>query len=377
MIGWELLTEETAKEVWDKNLIRLADCSPFQTFAWGLYNRALGWQPCYFAAFDENGEISAMCLGLLRRYPFKIGLIWCVGGPVGDIRFWNENLRKTVLKSTGLKHLYFRFRCDRYRDINDVLFLDNANWSRTNFIMTSGMSMELDLSQTEEKLRAGLSSSWRRNLKLSQKNNLVIKQCPNPDIDELCRVFAEMEAQKNLPQLFSHEKLENLFKHAKEILIFFRCENEEGELLCFRACLIVGNRVIDYFAATTEKARKLRASYATLWELFLESKRRGAVYYDLGGINPWMNPGVYTFKKETGARETESLGEWDWATSEALRFFGNWAIQSRQKAKPVKAKTEFSSISKLSEWIKKSLGWKKNIKLERHNLAPTNQNRLR
>lgn len=378
MIKWELLNDETAKQVWDENLIRLSDCSPFQTFSWGQYNRALGWQPCYFAAFDEQGDINAMCLGLLRRYPFGVGLMWCVGGPVGDIQACNENLRKTVLESTGLKHLYFRFRCDRERNVTDVLFLNNSNWTRTSFMMTSGMSMELDLSQNEDNLLAGLSSSWRRNLKLAQKNNLVIKQCSNPDIDELCRVFAEMEMQKNLPQLFSHEKLDNLFKQVKENLIFYRCEDEEGELLCFRACLIIGNRATDYFAAATEKARKTRASYATLWELLLESKGRGVVHYDLGGIDPSANPGVYTFKKETGARETESLGEWDWATSEPLRLIGNWAIQRRQKAKPAKTKHELSSNFRLPEWLKKFPGGKKNTALETRNyLTPTSQNRLR
>ena len=363
MINWKLLTDETAEQFWDENLIRLADCSPFQTYSWGQYNRALGWQPCYFAAFNEEDEIIAMCLGLLRRYPLGVGLMWCVGGLVGDIRAWDENLRKTVLKSTGLKHLYFRFRCDRERTIRDVLFLNNAHWARSSFMMTSGLSMELDLSQTEDELLAGLSSSWRRNLKLAQKNNLVIKRCLNPDIEELCRVFAEMESQKNLPPLFSREKLENLFKHNKENLIFYRCEDEEGNLLCFRACLIAGNRACDYLAAASEPARKTRASYAALWELILECRKQGVIHYDLGGIDPFANPGVYTFKKETGAREVEFLGEWDWATSGGLRFLGNWAIQRRQKTKPVKTSRESLSGFKLPEWLTNVFGFRKKKEL--------------
>ena len=56
-------------------------------------------------------------------------------------------------------------------------------------------------------------------------------------------------------------------------------------------------------------------------------------FYDLGGIDPWANPGVYTFKKETGAREVELLGEWDSASSEWLRLFGNLAISKRENIK--------------------------------------------
>ena len=367
MVKWKLLTDEKAKQVWDDNLIRLADCSPFQTYSWGQYNRALGWQPYYFAAFDENDEITAMCLGLLRRYPMGIGMMWCVGGLVGEIQAWDENLRKTILDSAGLKHLYFRFRCDRPRDVKDVLFLNSQSWARSNFMMTSGLSMELHLSQPQDKLLAGLSSSWRRNLKLAQKNNFVIKACLNPDIEEVCRVFAEMETNKNLPQLFSPEKLENLFKHVKENLIFYRCEDGEGKLLCFRACLIIGNRACDYLAAATEQGRKLRASYATLWELILQCKKQGVVHYDLGGIDPWANPGVYTFKKETGAQEVEFLGEWDWATSDWLRLLGNWAIQRRQSAKQVNGKRRFFSNVRLTNRLAKIFGWDKNTTLEKYN----------
>ena len=367
MIKWKLLPDETAKQVWDENLIRLADCSPFQTYSWGQYNRALGWQPCYFAAFDQAGEIIAMCLGLLRRYPLGAGLMWCVGGLVGDIRAWDENLRQTALESKGLKHLYFRFRCDRERDVRDVLFLNNAGWARSSFMMTSGLSMELDLAQTKEDLLAGLSSSWRRNLKLAQKNNLVIKQSLNPNIEELCRVFAEMERQKSLPPLFGREKLENLFKYGKENLIFYRCEDEDGNLLCFRVCLIIGNCACDFLAAATEKGRKMRASYAALWEILLECKKRGVTRYDLGGIDPWANPGVYTFKKETGAREVEFLGEWDWATSNLLRFLGNWAIERRHKTKLVKTGRDSLSSLKPPEWLTNVFGLQKKRDLPIHN----------
>lgn len=359
MSKWELIEDETAARMWDKNLIQLSDCSPFQTYAWGEYNRALGWQPLYFAAFNENGEVEAMCLGLLRRYPLGIGLMWCPGGLVGDVQAWDENLRKTILEAAGLKHLYLRFRCDRERNVRDVLFLNNANWTRTSFMMTSGLSMELDLTQTEDELLAKLSNNWRRSLKRAQKNDLVIKQCSNPNIEELCRVFAEMEAIKNLPQLFTPEKLENLFKYVKENLIFLRCENEKGELLGFHAFLTVGRRACHYFGATSEEGRKMSASFPVYWEAILQCQRKGVICFELGGIDPAANPGVYKFKRETGAREVEFLGEWDWATSEWLRILGNWAIKRRQDAKPVKVKDKTPKNYRFVEWLRNSFSVKK------------------
>lgn len=333
MFKWKLLTNETASRIWDKNLARFDDCSPFQSYAFGQYQQQLGWKPCYWAATDETGETAAMCLGLLRPYPLGFGMLWCVGGLVGNIEAWDENLRKTILDATGLKRLYVRFRCDRERNVTDALFLNYRGWARSIVPMTSSFSMELDLTGDEDALCSKLARRWRRNLRTAEQNNLTIKICPNPDIEEISRVYIEMEKRKNLPQQFSPEKLENLFKQAQSNLIFYRCEDEDGNLICFRGCLTVGNRACDYLAATTEKGRELRASYAVLWQMLGHCREQGIEFYDLGGIDPWENPGVHTFKKETGAREVEFLGEWDWATSPWLRLLGNWAIGRRQNRK--------------------------------------------
>ena len=77
MPRWELLSDETAQKTWGEKLLRLDDYSAFQTYAWGQHRRALGWEPCYWAAFDDNRQIVAMMLGGLRRYPLGLGLVWC------------------------------------------------------------------------------------------------------------------------------------------------------------------------------------------------------------------------------------------------------------------------------------------------------------
>lgn len=65
MLDGHYMTDEVARGTWDEALLRFADYTPFQTYAWGEYQRALGWEPCHWAAFNEHGEIVAMMLGLL------------------------------------------------------------------------------------------------------------------------------------------------------------------------------------------------------------------------------------------------------------------------------------------------------------------------
>ena len=332
MVTWKLLTDDVAKRTWDKSLDRFADCSPFQSYAFGEYQRNLGWQPYHWAATNEEGDVTALCLGLVRRYLLGVGIVWCGGGPVGDVRCWDQGLRDTIIETSGLKRLYFRFRCDQERRVADALFLGHRGWSRSITPMTSSFSMELDLDRGEDGLSNQLHRRWRRNLRLARENDLKVELCTDPDVDEIAAVFAEMEFRKQLPSQFSREKLKKLFKHAGSNLIFYRCEDADGNLICVRGALVTGSRACDYLAATTGKGRELRASYAVLWHLIRQCRENGVRTYDLGGIDPWGNPGVYAFKKDTGAREVESLGEWDWATSPALRFLGNWAIGRRKRA---------------------------------------------
>ncbi len=336
MTDWKLLTDEEAARNWNDYLNDFSDCSPFQTFEFGQFNKESGWQPVHFVAFDKNEKPSAMMLGLLRRFPFGFGFMWCIGGPVGAAENWSESLPPTVREVFKLKRLYFRFRCDRERDIKDVLLLYHKNWMPGFYRMTSGLTMKLDISRDSETVFSELSGKWRRNLRLARKNDITVRRSINPDVGELRSVFDELEKRKGLPPLFSSEKLENLFKHHRGNLILFRGEDGAGDLLSFRGVLINGNQACDFFAATGEKGRKMLASYFVFWEVLEHCRKLGVTSYDLGGIDPFANRGVYTFKKETGAKEVELLGEWDWASSFWLRLVGNFLIWKKQNFKSVK-----------------------------------------
>jgi hypothetical protein len=327
---WKLLTDHEARRIWNTSAQRFADCSPFQTFEWGQYHKALGWTPVHYAAVADDGEVRAMCLGLLRRLPLRTGFVWCVGGPIGDIELWRE-LPRTILATQSLKRLYFRFRCDRQRCASDTQLLRNHGWMPASVVMGSNMSMELDLTAEPESLLRNFARNWRRSLRQAQQHGLIITQTNNPDIEKLRAVYAEMETNKKLPELFSRKKLESLVEHGGSKFIFLQCEDRAGNLVALRGALMIGNRACDYIAATNSDGRRLLASYALLWDLLQRCRDIGITHYDLGGIDPQENPGVYAFKRQTGAREVELLGEWDWASSPFMRWLGNWAIGKRQR----------------------------------------------
>src|SRR6185503_2166195 len=171
IINWKLLTDEEARESWDEMLVGFADCAPFQTYAWGEYRRALNWEQCRWVALNEKHEAVAMMQASLRRYPVGIGLLWCEGGPVGDLSACDDRLQAAIKSTTGLKRVYCRFRCDRTRDIEDSLRLTAQGWTMPWSPLTTCYSMQLDVAKEDDQLLAAFDRNWKRNLMRSQENN--------------------------------------------------------------------------------------------------------------------------------------------------------------------------------------------------------------
>ena len=329
MAQWELLTDERARSTWDETLARFADCSPFQSFAWGEYRRGLGWEPYRWVATDDQGEVTAMMQACLRRYPFGLGLVWSEGGPVGDLSACDVSLQAAIIGATGLGRVYCRFRCDRARDIEDALKLGPQGWSIPWSPLTSNYTMTLDLTQDEAQLLKSCERNWRRNLKRSQESNLNISQWFEPTVEEILSVYGSMQEVKGLEEQHSRAEIEQLLQSAREQLVVYRCSDETGQLISLMACLVFGDRACSVLSATSVKGRELHASYGIYLAIMRHCRNLGVRIYDLAGIDPVRNPGVYRFKRATGATPVELLGEWDWASRPWLRWFGNWAISQR------------------------------------------------
>lgn len=346
MATWQILNKDAARQTWDDSLQRLEGYSPFQTYAWGEYQRALGWEPWRWAAFDERGEIIAMMQGLIRRYPLKVGLVWSEGGPVGDLSVCDESLHRAITQTTGLKRIYCRFRCDRQRQVEDALRLNAQGWRRSWFTLTTSYSMSLDLAHEESELLAGCEQNWRRNLRKAEERNLTVRQWANPSVDEVVSAYASMQSFKGLEEQYSRTEFEHLFKSLRSHIAIYRCDDENGELVSLRGWLVFGNRATELLSATTERGREMLAAYAVTWALVRHSRLLQLQACDLGGIDPIVNPGVYRFKKGTGAVPIEYLGEWDWASRPWLHWLGNWAISRRQRLKMAESALKNSAPAK-------------------------------
>src|SRR5262245_42269775 len=117
MTLWNTLSDEQASATWDQIAAHFNDCSPFQSYDWGEFRRALGWAPSRLVAVDDAEQVVAMIQVYVRKYALGIGLIWSEGGPTGDLSAFDKDFQQLLRDATGLSRCYVRFRSDRRRNI--------------------------------------------------------------------------------------------------------------------------------------------------------------------------------------------------------------------------------------------------------------------
>jgi lipid II:glycine glycyltransferase (peptidoglycan interpeptide bridge formation enzyme) len=88
--------------------------------------------------------------------------------------------------------------------------------------------------------------------------------------------------------------------------------HKEGQLCAGLIYSAIGDTAIYLFGATNRIALETSAAYLLQWEAVKRLKERGVRAYDLNGIDPALNPGVYQFKTRLAGprgREVTFVGQ--------------------------------------------------------------------
>lgn len=324
MVNWNRY--EGTADGWDKQLEAL-EGGFYQSYGWGEVRRVAGWQPVRLLAVSDGQVVAAASVLSQRRA--GIPVCWIPGGPVGPAVHFDAGFRRALGRLLGSRILYCRMSVLREAQPEERERLARAGWTRPTVTMSTGLTMLCSLAGEEPERLKRTSSNWRHNLKRSGHHGLRIERWDQPDPAELTALYREMEGLKSLPVQHSDAELKAMLLELGERLVMFRCLDAEGKLLAVRAAGVFGETAWDLLAAAGASARKVYASHATLWALLDHCSRRGLVHYDLSGVDPIHNKGVYDFKQGTGARLVECLGEWEWASLPGMCRAFNWVLKRR------------------------------------------------
>lgn len=329
MLNWRLWDGDTQK--WDKLLQSFDDYSLYQSSAWGEHRSRFGWSPNRFQALSDGVPV-AMAQVLVRKYPLGFAIAWIPGGPVGDMTAVGPALMEQIRVASGARFLYCRFSAMRSREASEDTALKEMSWHRTSSPLLTGLSLTYEPSLSEELRLNNCSGNWRHNLRRSMKRKLKtyhwVKACPQ----EMMAAYAAMQDHKQLAAQTSGYEIESLLKSFGSDCVVVRCDDEDGNLLAFRGALVLGAKAVDIFAVAIPAGRKVYASHSAFWELMKQCAAKGVQWYDMSGADPEKNKGVYDFKKGTGAKDIQYLGEWECAKPALLRGLVSRVIRYRGRA---------------------------------------------
>lgn len=325
MVNWEQFIGSA--DEWDRQL-NLLNGGLYQTYGWGQFKSvSAGWESLRLIAKCEKSIVAVASILVKRK--FGIVICWVPDGPVSSVDLLNKKFFQDLVSILQAHFVYCRISCLR-RSINkEVSTLLKGGWRRPINPINSGLTMHYELSGGQDLRLQKTSGNWRHNLKRSSRYNLSIERWVCPDVNQILSIYREMESLKSLPVQHSLAELKAIIHYLKDQLVIFRCISIDGDLLAIRAAGLFGGKAWDLLAASGAVARKQYASHATLWALFNWCEQNGYKYYDLSGVDPIGNKGVYDFKHGTGANLVECLGEWEWASVPGLSYLVNWAISKK------------------------------------------------
>ncbi len=177
---------------------------------------------------------------------------------------------------------------------------------------TPDHTLVLDLSLTDEEILKQMKPKGRYNIKVAQKNGVLIKQynqfkeIPEADFDawyEIMKETGERDGFGTHRKGYYFNLLSTLGpKGESSLFVAYNANNE-----------VIGGAIVTYhdkvgmyfYGASAYKHRALMAPYLVQWTAIQESRRRGCAYYDFLGVSPPNSPkhhwaGVTDFKEKFG-----------------------------------------------------------------------------
>ena len=169
-----------------------------QSYEWGLFcKRAKGQVPCYVGMEDENGNLVATCLILLRKTPFGFSYGYAPRAIILD--YSNKDVIKvftTYLKEymKNNKIIYIKFDPDiKYQDIDEngnKIDGGENNYELYNYMLSLGYkhtgfyrlyegnqpryTFRINLKKSWEEIEAKFNKSFMKSVKRSYSYNLIV-----------------------------------------------------------------------------------------------------------------------------------------------------------------------------------------------------------
>lgn len=319
---------------WSEFLEQFEDANLYQTWSYG----AVRWGEANLShlVLRRNGEVVALAqLRILCPRFVKRGVAYLRWGPLCQLRGQEPDPAVLHRMASALHQEYVVKRRLFLRILpNAFAASPRAQLFRTVFSRfqrsaanadNRERTLRLDLSPPLEELRQRLDQKWRNQLNRAEKNGLtIIEGSGAAEYQVFLQVYTKMMSRKQFDTTVNVHEFARIGEDLPvglqlKILI---CEHQ-GKPGSAIVCSAMGNTGIYLLGATHDGGANTKGAYLLQWTMIRWLKENGFRYYDLGGIDPEKNPGVYHFKRGFSGQDVSRIAPFesceDWVSAACMK----------------------------------------------------------
>jgi lipid II:glycine glycyltransferase (peptidoglycan interpeptide bridge formation enzyme) len=307
-LGWQVEVDRATPAEWSKMLDVFDDANIYQTSAYGGVR--WGEKKLSRLVLKRDGEVLGMAqLRIIRPTPLKFGMAYLRWGPLWERRgvpldpeVPTRMARAIEDEYLNKRKLFLRILPNAFAGSSRATTMQAAFCRFTPEPLEAGNTYRtfvLDLSPSLDELRKGLDRKWRNKLSGAEKNELkVIAGIGMAEYQVFCGIYNQMRKRKTFETTVDADqfaRIQETLAESQRMRILI-CE-DKGVPVAGMVASAMGDSAIYLLGATSDDGLKSKGAYLLHWTMIGWLKRNGIRWYDLGGIDPEENPGVYSFKK--------------------------------------------------------------------------------
>jgi lipid II:glycine glycyltransferase (peptidoglycan interpeptide bridge formation enzyme) len=305
---WQIEVDRSSPAEWSAMLDLFNDANIYQAHSYG----AIRWgaKNLSHLVLKRGGDVLAIAqLRIVRPTRFKFGMAYLRWGPLFERRGrpLDPEAAEAVARAledeyVGTRKLYLRILPNAFSGSPRAEVLQRAFSKFKQEPLAADNTYRtfvLDLAPSVEALRKKLDAKWRNHLNRAEKNGLrLVAGSGICEYRTFCLIYHQMRQRKTFETTVEVEEFRRMQEllpepHRMRVLICM----SQGTPVAGTVVAAMGDSAIYLLGATNQEGLKSQGAYLLQWTAIQWLKERGIRWYDLGGIDPDGNPGVYSFKR--------------------------------------------------------------------------------
>ncbi len=309
------IQEIVDREQWNGFLTRQPRGHLLQSYEWGELNKYLGGKIYRLGALDGEDLVGTMQLTVtpVPLPGLRLNWLYSARGPAVEqqdpyilaqlVEYSHEIARQERAVVLRLEPNI----ADDDPDMDRWLATYYKLGFRSNPTSVHGRrAWVLDIRPSSEDLLAEFRPTWRRNVRIAERKEVVIREATSKaDLDayyELLKITSERDAFFIHSKDY-HQEIVRQFAGTGDLVVYLA--EHEGEAIAAKMLVRFGDWCWEMFGASANVKRDLRATFLLQYRSMQWAQSRGCSYFDFRTIPQILEPGeemwgVYEFKRGFG-----------------------------------------------------------------------------